>query len=1500
MSEQIALPVIAPSLPKGGGAIQSIGKGRGAIDAHGAASYEIALPISPGRGFAPSLSLSYGSSVGNSMFGIGWGVSLPTVARRTSKGVPAYAEDDEIVGPSGVVWLPERDQKGVITSTRVDRYNGLELGTTYTVVRHFPRIESSFDRIEHWSLESDKPGFWLVHGADGSLHLYGKNPTSRRADPQDTSRVGEWLLEESLNPHGEHILYQYKAEDDRDGAKAQRYLSHVSYGNFKADANLYLWQADRLKPVQWHFELVFDYGERSTEYEHKPLYEGQQWQTRSDAFSSFAYGFELRTERLCRQILMFHRFPDELGTAPALVRRLLLDYRQTPLGYHHLSAAHDQAFGNSATADNRPPVEFSYIEFKLPPDTHAWQRFQNMPGLNDGQGYQLVDLYGEGLPGVLYRSGAGWYYREPMRARAKCNEVAYDQWRALPNIPVADTAKPVRQSLSDLTGDGRLDWIIAQPGLSGFSSLGPDREWSDFATFNAFPVEFFNPQGQLADLMGEGLSDLTLIGPRSVRLYANQRQNGFATAREVTRKEDKDALPVLTSSSSELVAFSDILGSGQQHLVRIRHNEVKCWPNLGRGRFGKGIVLGSPGLAYETFDASRIRLADLDGSGAADLIYLEADQARIFMNRSGNGFAPSVALPWPEDVRYDRFCQVSIADLQGLGCSSLILSVPHMTPRHWRYDFVRAKPYLLTRTNNNMGAAGSISYRSSAQEWLDEKAEKIKADKPRTCHVPMALHLVSKQTQLDEITGNRLTQSFSYRQGYYDGIEREFRGFGLLLQTDTETNPDDADSQGFTTPCQTKSWFHTGQAVDLPRTDYHPADKEAEALDKALLCQYQPKLKNDTRITSPDTETTLEMARALSGQLLRSEIFGVDKRLKTRTLYSVQENRYRVRLLQPPEGNRRYARMLPLLLESIRYQYEGITDDPQCLHTFNLQHDLFGTLTHSVNVHYARRKTGSDTPPFSDADQQQWWRDAHDPAQQFYYLNEGLAEFIHLDSAQGWRLGLPYRQRTNSLKRPKAPEAGGLTTKDMTYEKLIELVKQTAWTTQHILTGLSVQRYKNTSTAETLPDGVAHFEALADHLETAELDETALKAFDVLSPAARPKGRLLERSGYHRMNDFLPVATSPRKLWSVKSGFSTYAALKGFYKIQTLRLSKSHGVTEVSYDNYHCLITELKLPDGCVTKATYDYRSLQPRCITDPNGNIQEGLYDGFGQVLATSIYSNKSNTLIGFKPIDQYKRPEFTSPTEAINNAKGALLDAAHAIYYAPFSWMGRVSDAALKDRDWLMRCVANGDVLPTGYICASVRRRLAGLKTLLADEAKLATELATSAREPIHIATLVADRYPDDNQRQIRITVTCCDGFGRTLQSKQQVESGTAYVVNAKGELTLEDGTPKELTAAKRWRISERVEYNNKGLAIRTYRPYFADQHDYINDVSLRQFGHCDLQFYDALGRLTRTRLAKQNGLSYMRRQTRHPWYTLDEDENDTLEEVTSERLPTTGGEA
>jgi len=185
------------------------------------------------------------------------------------------------------------------------------------------------------------------------------------------------------------------------------------------------------------------------------------------------------------------------------------------------------------------------------------------------------------------------------------------------------------------------------------------------------------------------------------------------------------------------VAFSDLLGSGQQHLIRIRHNEVKCWPNLGHGRFGKGRVIATLDFSYEQFDASRVLLADLDGSGAADLIYLQPDCARIFMNYGGNKLGPAVDLPWPEGLRHDRLCKVSAADLQGIGCSSLVFSVPGEESRHWRYDFIDTKPYLLKSTNNNMGASGSVSYRSSAQEWLGRKKSSYSRttnQRSRVCH----------------------------------------------------------------------------------------------------------------------------------------------------------------------------------------------------------------------------------------------------------------------------------------------------------------------------------------------------------------------------------------------------------------------------------------------------------------------------------------------------------------------------------------------------------------------------------------------------------------------------------------------------------------------------------------------------------------------------------------------------------------------------------------------
>src|SRR5216110_2716026 len=88
--------VPAISLPKGGGAIRGIGEKFGANPVTGTGSLSVPIATSPGRsGFGPQLSLSYDSGAGNGPFGLGWNLSLPSITRKTDKGLPKYFDADE-------------------------------------------------------------------------------------------------------------------------------------------------------------------------------------------------------------------------------------------------------------------------------------------------------------------------------------------------------------------------------------------------------------------------------------------------------------------------------------------------------------------------------------------------------------------------------------------------------------------------------------------------------------------------------------------------------------------------------------------------------------------------------------------------------------------------------------------------------------------------------------------------------------------------------------------------------------------------------------------------------------------------------------------------------------------------------------------------------------------------------------------------------------------------------------------------------------------------------------------------------------------------------------------------------------------------------------------------------------------------------------------------------------------------------------------------------------
>jgi hypothetical protein len=353
-------PFSAPqiSLPKGGGAIRGIDEKFAANPVTGTGSLSVPLAGSPGRlGFGPKLSLGYDSGGGNGIFGMGWSLPLPSIVRRTDKGLPQYrdGEESDIFVLSGAEDLVRVLVTGASGRTGFDTFehNG------YRVARYRPRIEGLFARIERWTSIETGEAHWRSISKDNVLSVYGLDAGSRIADPEHPGHVFGWLICRSYEDRGNAVMYEYAAENDvgvdlatpseRSRIRtANRYPKRISYGNRRPlliEPDKPSFRRSHLEPIdrdlaQWMFEVVFDYGE---DHCHDEQRDDERrvtcltspacrhgWAVRADPFSSFRSGFEPRTYRLCRRVLMFHHFPQEFGDAPHLVRSTTLRYRESP------------------------------------------------------------------------------------------------------------------------------------------------------------------------------------------------------------------------------------------------------------------------------------------------------------------------------------------------------------------------------------------------------------------------------------------------------------------------------------------------------------------------------------------------------------------------------------------------------------------------------------------------------------------------------------------------------------------------------------------------------------------------------------------------------------------------------------------------------------------------------------------------------------------------------------------------------------------------------------------------------------------------------------------------------------------------------------------------------------------------------------------------------------------------------------------------------------------
>jgi len=406
------------SLPTGGGALRSIGEKFSPNPFTGGGSMSVPVASSPGRGgFGPSLALSYSSGLGNGPFGLGWMLGVPAISRKTDKGLPEYRDThpdlhrrdtfvlagvEDLVhtlDPQGQVWEAVRGE--------------------HLVHRFRPRVEGGFSWIERWTSQVTGQVHWRILSPDNVTSYFGLSAVARVSDPTQPERVFSWLLEESHDDRGNIIVYEYKQEDlagvnqsapeERERLveqpiQAQRYLKRILYGN--------------TTPFQkggWLFEAVLDYGEHGTWHPHASgeqleasTSEDRPWPSRLDTFSTHRAGFELRTRRLCRRVLMFHHFAAELGQSAYLVASTDFEQDEQPemtriTGVVQRSYRLDGQTGHFEVAQ-LPTLEFDYSPATVDATVHDITdpgTLRHLPAGVDGRQHRLVDLDGEGLPGIV-------------------------------------------------------------------------------------------------------------------------------------------------------------------------------------------------------------------------------------------------------------------------------------------------------------------------------------------------------------------------------------------------------------------------------------------------------------------------------------------------------------------------------------------------------------------------------------------------------------------------------------------------------------------------------------------------------------------------------------------------------------------------------------------------------------------------------------------------------------------------------------------------------------------------------------------------------------------------------------------------------------------------------------------------------------------------------------------------------------------------------------------
>ncbi|MGD2087635.1 MAG: SpvB/TcaC N-terminal domain-containing protein [Candidatus Aminicenantes bacterium] len=1563
-SNAIEIPEI--SLPKGGGALKGIDEKFEVNAANGTAAFSIPLPVTPGRnGFSPSLSLSYNSGGGNSPYGLGWSVGYPSIQRKTDKQLPRYkdGEDEDVFMFSGaedlVPFLTEGDEGDW---QRLEYRDG-----DYEIRRYRPRIEGSFARIEKIS-HPEHGIYWKVTTRENVVTIFGRNANARIADPADDTRIFQWLPEFSYDDKGNWIKYEYKEENldnvpdelyeknRRNGTAGftNRYLKRIQYGNRKP------YYADADKPYdpqppdnnEHFFEVVFDYGEHddsiptpTDDLVPNPT-KDRLWDYRADAFSNYRAGFEIRTNRLCKRVLMFHHFKDEPGFGKdVLVRSLDFKYEPSSInGSDQTEVTYLQAIiqtgyirkkdseGNySYSKKSLPPMEFDYqrLNWNTEIRTVSRENIVNAPvGLTNN--YQWVDLYGEGISGILTEQGNGWFYKSNWGDVDEDGDVRFTPARpVIPKPSLMGIASGVL-SLRDLEANGQKQVVVNSPGVQGFFELTIDNEWEPFRAFEETAnINLQDPNVRTIDLDGDGQPELVVSEDNVFVWYPANGKKGYSAAEFAAKTFDEEKGPaIIFADRDQTIFLADLSGDGLTDIVRIRNGEICYWANMGYGRFSAKVNMSNAPLFDHpgSFNPRYLHLADVSGTGATDIIYLGKNKFKSYINLSGNAWSDAHEIePF---FPIDSNTQMSVIDLLGSGTSCIVWSsdLPGFAEAPMRYiDLMDSKkPHVLVHYKNNFGKETSLEYKSSTHFYLKDKL----AGKPWITKLPFPVQVVSKHIIEEKITDVRFTTEYRYHHGYYDHPEREFRGFGMVEQVDTELYEDwQANNEGnrlessqelYQAPVLTKTWFHTGAFLDKERiltqfkeeywyeeynrafTDDPIAVDEPQLPDARLI--KAESIDNETIIDQLNADEWREALRACKGMVLRQEVFALDasseeepkdEAFKKQMIpYTAATHNCNIQLLQP-RNKQPYAVFLVTESEALTFNYERDPFDPRIAHTLNIEIDDRGNVVQSASVVYGRNPAKANAvfqglkdtvTDFSDSDEKTKLQDAFEKAMDDTKTEQEKSHIIYTKNTftnDIDDISRPQAYRLRAAAETKTYEITGLSPSDRLFSirdfkidifnnvnRLEYHQAPTDDTLQHrLIEHIRTLYYRDDLTGPLL---LKKLEPKGIPFESYQLAYTPDLLTEIYGEKITNQEDIMAEGQFHKWEN----------KWWIRSGTIEYDS--------TFYLPKSYtdpfgSKTIVEYDNYYLMMksSEDELHNK-ISVEQFNFRTLSPVKMRDINDNLSEVLIDELGLVKAVALLGKDldGDGMVELEIADNLSGLEESTETEDT-----AILD---------FFKTEDSEDLKGIGKDLLQQATSR-------FVYDFDRYKV--IDDQNKNYIKDGNPELVKPLPPVVVASINRETHhahlTDGEQTKLQLSFEYSDGLGNLTMSKVQAEPGKAKkaTVNPDGSYTVSiintaESDPKRL----RWIGNGRTVLNNKGNPVKLYEPYFSVTPFYEDAKELVENGVTPIMYYDSLSRLIKTELPDRT----FSKVEFDAWKQVNYDQNDTVKdsEWYTERISLTAG--